>query len=197
MIIIGITGTISAGKGAIVEFFKTKGFAHYSARALLTEEMNKRGLPLRRDVMTPFANELRKEHGSSYILESMYKKAAAVGQNAVLESVRTLGELEFLKKQAAESSKTTDPVHFFLIAVDADQKIRYNRAVGRDSELDRISFEKFISNEALELTSTDPSTQNITACIALADIKIVNDGSLEELHEKLEGFYEKIYHNHL
>lgn len=192
MIIIGITGTISAGKGAIVDFFKAKGFVHYSARAFLTEEMTKLGLPIQRDVMTPFANDLRRKHGAGYILESMYRKAAVVGQNAVLESVRSIGEVEFLRKMAAESIGAVVPVRFFLIAVDADQKIRYNRAVGRDSVLDRISFEKFVSNEALETTSIDPSASNLTACIALADIKIMNDGSLEELHEKLEGVCEKL-----
>lgn len=186
MIIIGITGTISAGKGAIVDFFKEKGFVHYSARSFLIEEMTKLGLPIQRDVMTPFANNLRKKHGAGYILESMYRKAVVAGQNAVLESVRSIGEAEFLRKQASDTTK------FFLIAVDADQKIRYNRAVGRDSMLDRISFEKFVSNEALEITSTDPSASNLTACIALADIKIMNDGSLEELHEKLEGVCEKM-----
>jgi hypothetical protein len=44
------------------------------------------------------ANNLRKEHGASYIIEGLYQMARE-DSNAVLESVRTIGEAEFLKKQ--------------------------------------------------------------------------------------------------
>ena len=38
MIIIGITGTLGAGKGTIVEYLVgKKGFKHYSVRELLSE----------------------------------------------------------------------------------------------------------------------------------------------------------------
>ena len=37
--IIGITGTLGAGKGAVVEFLKQKDFKHYSVRNFLIEEI--------------------------------------------------------------------------------------------------------------------------------------------------------------
>ena len=52
MIIIGITGTLGAGKGTIVDYLiKTKGFTHYSVRAFITKEIEKRKLPVNRDSM--------------------------------------------------------------------------------------------------------------------------------------------------
>ena len=36
------------------------------------------------------------------------------------------------------------------------------------------------------MTSTDPTKQNLRRCIELADYKIINNGSLEELKEKVE-----------
>ena len=43
MIIIGITGTLGAGKGTIVDYLvKERGFVHYSVRAFITEEIEKR-----------------------------------------------------------------------------------------------------------------------------------------------------------
>jgi len=43
--IIGITGTLGAGKGTIVGFLSTKkGYVHYSVRAYLIEEIEKRGM---------------------------------------------------------------------------------------------------------------------------------------------------------
>lgn len=41
MIIIGITGTLGAGKGTVVEYLKTKGFKHFSVREFLTQEIKK------------------------------------------------------------------------------------------------------------------------------------------------------------
>ena len=49
-LIVGITGTLGAGKGAVVDHLTSKhGFLHFSARAFLTEEVRARGLPLSRD----------------------------------------------------------------------------------------------------------------------------------------------------
>jgi len=53
MNVIGITGTLGAGKGTIVEFLKAEyGFDHYSVRGYLIEEINKRSLEVNRDSMT-------------------------------------------------------------------------------------------------------------------------------------------------
>ena len=45
MNIIGITGTLGAGKGTIVDYLvQKKGYLHYSVRAFLSEEVKRRGL---------------------------------------------------------------------------------------------------------------------------------------------------------
>ena len=63
MIIIGITGTLGAGKGTIVDYLTiNKGFKHYSVRQYLIEEIEKKGLPVNRDTMTEVANNLRASH---------------------------------------------------------------------------------------------------------------------------------------
>ncbi len=181
MIIIGITGTISAGKGAVVDYFKVKGFVHYSVRAFLAEEVKRRGLPLNRDNTTIVANDLRTKYSSGYIIETIFNQAKAAGKNCIIESVRALGEVDFLKKQP----------HFVLLAVDADPKIRYNRAVSRGSELDHVTFEKFVSDEQREI-SDDPTKGNLLGCIKRADFVIMNDGSLVDLHAKIDAILPEI-----
>ena len=50
MLIIGITGTLGAGKGTVVEYLVEKqGFDHYSVRSFLLKEINRRGMPENRD----------------------------------------------------------------------------------------------------------------------------------------------------
>jgi len=185
MITIGITGTIGAGKGAVVDYLKQKGFVHYSVRAFLAEEVKRQGLEINRYNMTTVANDLRAQYSSGYIIETIFKQAQAAniksGKNCIIESVRALGEVDFLKSQP----------HFTLLAVDAEPKIRYNRAVSRGSELDHVTFEKFISDEQREI-SPDPTKGNLLGCIKRADFVIMNDGTLADLHAKIDAILPEI-----
>ncbi len=187
MIILGITGTLGAGKGTVVEYLKTKGFSHFSARAFITEEIERRGMPVNRDSMTVVANDLRTKHSPSYIAEQLYSRAAATGQNSIIESIRATGEVDALRKLSAGSGS-----HAFFIAVDADIATRYERIHNRANETDSVSFEKFAEQERTEITSTDPTKQNIAGVMALADFTVTNNGTLEELHEQVDEILKKL-----
>jgi dephospho-CoA kinase len=183
MKIIGITGTLGAGKGTIVEYLITqKGFVHYSVRAYLIEEIEKRNMPVDRNSMVVVANELRARYGPAYIVEQLYNKACESGQNCIIESLRTPGEVEMLKKKG----------NFVLFAVDADPAKRYERIILRNSETDSISFETFIENEKREMLSEDPNHQNIQKCMDMADKIIRNEGSREELYTRTEEALQSI-----
>ncbi|NOX87030.1 MAG: AAA family ATPase [Chlorobi bacterium] len=177
MLIIGITGTLGAGKGTIVDYLvRKKGFAHFSVRQYLINVMKQKGLEVNRDNMVVTANELRAKHSPSFIIEELYANALKQKKNAVIESIRTPGEIDFLKKQG----------NFLLLAVDADPGIRYERIKLRQSDTDHIDFKTFLENEQREMTATDPNNQNLRACIERADIKLINNGTREELYRQLE-----------
>jgi dephospho-CoA kinase len=184
MKIIGITGTLGAGKGTIVDYLQEKhGFKHFSVRGFLTEIINQRKLPLNRDTMVEVANELRAKHAPSYIVEQLYETAKESNADSIIESIRTVGEIQSLRKLDG----------FRLLAVDANSALRYERIVGRNSETDRISFETFKENEAREMTSTDINKQNLGACIAQADFKLMNDGSFDNLYVQIETALKQLY----
>ena len=177
--IIGITGTLGAGKGTVVKYLaEHKGFKHLSARALFQELMEKEGVPVDRDSMVAFANDLRAKHGADFVFTELFKKAEALGGDVVIESLRTVGEAEALKNQPDS----------YLLAIDADQDLRYERIHGRGSPLDQVSFEKFVEQEAAEMRSGDPHKQNIAGVMALADYTIYNDNDTEVLYSKVEDF---------
>lgn len=185
MIIIGITGHIGAGKGTVVDYLKaSKHFKHFSARTFITKEVEKRGLHVDRDSMTKVSNELRQQYSPSFIIESLYKEAKECGDDCIIESIRTVGEVDALRSIG----------HFFLFAVTADIAIRYQRITLRGNETDHVTFDQFIEQDKREAASTDLHKQNINACITKADFTFNNNGSVEELHEEIEGAFGKINH---
>ena len=181
MLIIGITGTLGAGKGTIVDFLvREKGFLHFSVRQFITEEILNRGLAVNRDTMVIVANDLRRRNSPSYITDNLYEKAILAGKNSVIESIRTPGEIYSLKKKGK----------FILLAIDADPEIRYERINLRKSETDHIDYETFLENENREMNSTDPNAQNLKKCMELADFKLWNNGTMEQLNRQVEEILE-------
>ena len=183
MIILGITGTIGAGKGTVVDYLvQQHQFAHFSVRKYLTAIIEQQHLPLNRDSMVAVANDLRANNSPSYIVEQLYEMAIKSNQNCIIESIRTPGEIEALRKLG----------DFYLLAVDADPKIRYERIIIRNSETDKITFDTFVANEKREMTSTDPNKQNLSVCMNNADYTVENNGSFEDLNKQVEYILNKI-----
>ncbi len=179
--IIGLTGTLGAGKGTVADYLIEKGFKHHSVREFLIEEIKRRGMPVNRDSMVIVANDLRANHSPSYIVEELYKQAKQHGGNAIIESIRALGEAEAIKNLGGK-----------MFAVDADQKLRYERITARASETDHVSFEEFKQNEDREMTSTDPNKQNLSKCISMADHVLNNNSTIEELKKEVDNILEEM-----
>jgi len=176
--IIGITGTIGAGKGTIAKHFVEQlHFKHLSVRSFLEEILKEQDKELTRNNMVTLANHLRERYGPEYIALKLYEQAQLY-PNSIIESIRTPGEVEALREKD----------DFLLLAVDADIEVRYERIKGRGDSTDKISFEEFKKEEERELTSKNPNKQNIGKCIEMADKVIYNNQDFEELFSELNNY---------
>ena len=176
MLIIGITGTLGAGKGTIVEYLvKNKNFKHYSVSGYLKEELQKRNLEINRTNLQDVGNELREKFGPDYITQQLFNQASKKKENSIIESIRNPKEAEFIKSHGG-----------IMFAIIADQKTRYERIRERQSEKDSVTFDEFIKQEMREMQNTDPNAQNLPKCIEMSDYLFNNDGSLENLYEEIE-----------
>lgn len=175
--IIGITGTIGAGKGTVVDYLiRERGFIHLSVRDVILGEIRRRGMEVEdRNAMRLVANELRAEHGPAHIIETLYERAVERGEPALIESVRAIGEAEFLKMKGAK-----------ILAVDADRRLRYERIVARGLSTDHVDFDTWVAQEERELASTEPWDMNVIGVMRMSDARIENNASLEELHAKAD-----------
>ncbi len=181
--ILGITGTDGAGKGTVVEYLvREKGFTHYEARALFVEEINRQGIEVNRANMRLVANELRAAHGNSFLVDTYLTRMREEGrENVIIESLRAYAEVEALRAAGG-----------ILLAVDADQKLRYERIQSRASESDRVTFEEFKAHEELEMHDPDPNGMQKAAVIAAAEYTIMNDSDLPTLHGKIDEILAQI-----
>jgi dephospho-CoA kinase len=177
--ILGITGTDGAGKGEVVNILtRAHGFAHYSAREFLVKEARRRGLGETRADLRRVGNALRAERGDDVLVRlasaSIERDGAA---RAIVESVRALAEARALKERGG-----------VLLAIDADPALRFERIASRGSSSDRISFEEFLAQEALEMDDADPHGMQKAAVMKLADHTIINNGTLEDLGHSVSVF---------
>lgn len=182
MLIIGITGTLGAGKGTIVEYIvKNKGFKHYSVSDFLTNELKKQKRTVNRDNMREIANEIRTKFGPSYIIRKLFDKAKKQKSGVIIESIRNPKEAEFIKASGG-----------YLFAVDASIKTRYLRISSRGSSKDSITFDEFKTQEEKEKNSTDPNAQNLSKCMEMADYTFKNNSTIKNLNKKVEGVIRKL-----
>lgn len=185
MLLLGITGTDGSGKGTAVEYLVAhKGFVHYSARQIWIEILTERGEEVNRPNMRLVANEMRAKHGNDFLITYYYEKIQKEQpERVIIESIRALDEATALKRVGGT-----------LLAIDADQKLRYERVQGRRSESDKVTFEQFVAQEEMELNDPDPHGMQKRKVMELADYTIQNDTTLSVFTADIETFCATVLH---
>jgi dephospho-CoA kinase len=172
--LIGLTGTNGAGKGEAAAYFQTKGYAYFSLSDVIREGLRARGLAENRDNLIRTGNELRARFGPDVLARRTLAKIGP-SERAVIDSVRNLAEIAFLRRGE----------DFVLLAIDAPLETRFARVGRRGRDESARDLEAFRRKEEEERTG-GPEEQQLEACLAAADRIIVNDGTLPEFHRQLE-----------
>ena len=182
--IIGITGTDGAGKGTVVDYLVARhNFTHYSSRDFIMEEIHRLSLPETRVQTRLTANNLREQFGNDVIVRKAYEKASKENNdNVVIESIRTLAEVEYLKANKG-----------ILLAVDAQPEVRYARVQGRRSGTDKVTYEQFLAHEELENNDPNPHGMQKARVMEAADYIIKNSTDKNDLAKEVERFIQSLH----
>jgi len=181
--IIGLTGRIAAGKETLTDFLRKKEFIYLETSKMLTEELRKRGLEVNRWNMQNLGDELRNKLGPGALMKMLLEKTKP-SKNYIFDSLRNAREVEFLRNNVKD---------FVLIAVDAPQKIRFERILKRNKPSDPKTWEEFLKIDNRDFfDETNPMGQQVGKCMEIADFKIVNDADLEKSMKEIEEVWEKI-----
>lgn len=180
--LIGITGTIGAGKNTVADHIVKKyGFVPRSGSDLLAEEVINQGLPATRENMRTVANNIRLNYGSGYLIDSLLKDVDPDKDNVVVGFFRTVNEISHFRRLGKK---------LMIIGVNAQADIRYKRVIERQSSKDNITWEEFITAEKAEADSEDPDKQNMEVCLKMADAIIHNDSTLGNLYSQIDAIIE-------
>jgi dephospho-CoA kinase len=170
--LIGLTGTNGAGKGEAAAFFKTKGYAYASLSDIVRDELRARGLEITRDNLIRTGNELRTQFGPDVLAR---RTMAKVKGPAVIDSIRNTREVDYFRAQKG----------FVLLAFDAPIGVRFARVAARGRDESAGTLEEFRKKEEEERAGGE-AAQQLEACMAAADHLVLNTGTLDDLHRKLE-----------
>ena len=173
--LIGLTSRNAAGKDKVACYLvEHHEFGYFSLSDILREELKKKGLPITRENLIAEGNAQRQAKGAGVLAERALAELEGVKAGVVV-SIRNPGEVSTLRKRD----------DFILVAVDAPVQLRYERAKARSRSDDAKTLEEFIRDEQAELAGNE-NEQQLEPLFRMCDWVIVNDGTLEELHAKVE-----------
>ncbi len=177
--ILGVTGTIGAGKDLIARYLESKDFQHISTADILREEVSQKGLSLERESLRTFSNDLKKEKGGDYLAREAVARMKS--DNIIISAIRAVEEVDYLKKLD----------NFYLIFIDAPVELRYERIRKRSRIGEKeIAFEEFKRKEDLEMFGQ--SSQRLDYCREKADFIISNTSSIDQLNIEIDNLLIKI-----
>ncbi|MEM4245876.1 MAG: AAA family ATPase [Candidatus Bathyarchaeia archaeon] len=162
---IAVAGMPGAGKGVLSRIAQEQGFRVYSLGDVVRDEAAKRGLDINRLNLRNIMFELRREGGPVAVARKMLEKVDIKSVPLLLvEGVRSLEEVAELRRHRS----------FVLVAVHASPGARFERIKRRGRPDDPQSLHEFDKRDLEELKVGQGDV------IALADIMLVNEESLEE-----------------
>lgn len=172
--VIGLTGPNASGKGEAALYIKSKGFVYSSLSDTLREEAKNLGIEPLRENLIRLGNELRRKNGHSVLalrtIEKFDKR-----KNYIVDSVRNPAEIETLRTLK----------DFILIGIDAPVEIRFKRSIERKRPGDAGTLKDFIAKEGEE-NKPGSENQQLKKCLQMADVIIVNDSTVDDLHRKID-----------
>lgn len=173
-IILGFVGPLAAGKGTACKYLTENHNAEvFKFSTPLRDVLNRLYREIVRSNMQNLSLALRQTFGDDLlaaVIAGDVQKSTA--QFIAVDGVRRLPDIAYL----------IDIPGFKLVAINADQKTRWERMVKRGENADDATktFEQFQIDEQQE------AEQHIAEVATTAQFSIDNNGTLDDLHRQIE-----------
>jgi dephospho-CoA kinase len=173
-----ITGMPGAGKGEIAEAFQTAGVPVIVMGDVVREEARRRGLEPNPENTKTVMLDLRAKDGLGAValrcLEDLKQQTYDV---VVIEGCRSVAEIDVFDDFAEEVK---------IICVHAAPNVRFNRLRDRGRDDAPQEWVTFRERDLREISV------GLGAVIALSDIMLINEGTIEEFRENARAIVEEL-----
>jgi len=180
-IIIGLAGKIASGKGTASDHIvKTHNAVNYRYSDPLKEALGIFDIEATRQNLQTFSTILRKNFSEDVLARAMFKRSKeAANDNVVIDGIRRI--IDFANFQLLDN--------FYLIYIEVDQNIRYERYTKRDQSPGdaTMSFNEFKEKDEAE------SEQQVEKVKSKAHFTVNNNGSYEELRSQIDDIIQKLH----
>lgn len=179
--IVAFVGLAGAGKSTAVEYFAEKGYPKVYFGGIILKAMEDAGIERTSENQQKFREEIREKEGKDFVAKQIIEQIenlANSGQHRVIaDGLYTWTEYQALK--------SAFPGELEVVAIVAPRHLRYHHLTERAER---------------PLTATEAHDRDITEIehlekggpIAIADHYIINDGSTDDLHQKLDRLIEEL-----
>lgn len=179
-LVIAFVGPIASGKGHAVKYLQKNHHASiYRFSTMLRDIMQRVYIPETRENIVKLSSILRTNFGQDLLSKTMRTDVTKdVNKLIVIDGARRISDLDYLKEMP----------NFFLVKIDADVKIRWQRITARKENPDDKSktLAQFKNDEQSEIEKTS------RALGKFADFTIDNNKSTKDLYKQLDDLINKI-----
>lgn len=200
---VGVTGLPGAGKGAFIELLRSllvqqgSTTRYYSLSDELRAEARRRDLAVERPILRAIANELRLEQGAGVLSKLVARKIRQdlaqlcnVGELVIIvDAIRNPEEVRVLRAEFAP--------RFTLVGVEAPLDVLIHRIASRaryDEPEEFVKQKEAARRMILGESGRDEPAHghNIAECVADADWRVDNSGSLQQLAHATQQFIDAV-----
>lgn len=178
---IAIVGMAGCGKSVVTQYFVERhGFSKIYFGGIIVDAVRSLGLEANQKNEKKYREELRRQYGMAAVAIKAYDQIVGLRKKTdkvLLEGIYSWEEYVYLKERFPE---------LVLISIWARPTIRYERLKHR-AERPITTSDEARSRDIAEIVGT-----NKGGPIAIADFLVANEGTLDELHEKLDAVYQEI-----
>ncbi len=179
--IIAFVGLAGAGKSSAVDYLKGKGFPGAYFGGVVLDAMTAAGLEHTQENEKPFRKKLRVEEGKDFIakriIQQIHNLINAGQYHIVADGLYSWTEYKTLKKEF--------PGELIVVAIVAPKHLRHHRLTNRPVR--PLTIEEANKRDWAEIEDIEKGGP-----IAIADRYIINDGNINQLHEKVEQLADEI-----
>ena len=181
---IGLTGRMASGKGEAIRILIQYGFHEISLSDIVRDESRKAGKEITRSQMQDIGDRLRRIGGAGVLGRMIREKIESSPITCwVVDGIRNPAEIGELKKLKC----------FYLVGIEADIPVILERLRKRGRATDRVKTDELL--KALERewgVGESADGQQVGACMALSDILIVNNSSIQAFEKKIKSVLNEI-----